>query len=128
VATVCQFLLALKPLPSLSTLRECYFCSWPFCAVVCCKGGYVRLSYSRAVIETNSPLFSCLGPVELGSLELMPGSLLVVRFGDFHCLWSLVCTMLCLSKKNAGNRSPMNYDKYEPGFNTFNYKTSIVKK
>ena len=26
---------------------------------------------------------------------------LVVRIGDFHCMWSLVCKMLCLSEKNT---------------------------
>jgi hypothetical protein len=28
-------------------------------------------------------------------------STLVVRVGDFHCLWSLVCKMLYLSEKNT---------------------------
>ena len=26
---------------------------------------------------------------------------LVVRIGDYHCLWSLVCKMLCLLEKNT---------------------------
>ena len=29
---------------------------------------------------------------------------LVVRIGDFHCLWSLMCKMLCPSEKNTIDR------------------------
>jgi predicted nuclease with TOPRIM domain len=29
---------------------------------------------------------------------------LVVRIGDCHCLWSLVCKMLCLLEKNTIDR------------------------
>jgi hypothetical protein len=38
---------------------------------------------------------------------------LVVRIGDFHCLWSLP---YALSVRKEYNRSPMNYDQCEPDF------------